>query len=285
VVVPSGRRAVGWRGGGVSGRLDRIPMLRVYNGATWVRRSSFAGVARRASRRARGPRPGAARLAARGRGAAGGAGVLRFAAGQWDPVATEFARYGLDVLGAWIAKGMVYGRVRAMWGYGLPPAPVDWLDEDAIQALATDTVLVALDKFRTEVLMRHRWDPTKGATLKTFFIGQCLFRFANVYLSWYGAERGRRRHVIAAETDVLDLLPGSGRPDLVVAGRAQGRGGARPGQLGPGPAGVRDERRRVLPPGDRGRDRGGGRAVGGEPAGLPAPEDQEVPPRRRPVRW
>jgi hypothetical protein len=131
-----------------------------------------------------------------------------FAARQWHPVATEFARYGLGVLGAWIAKGTVYGRVRARWGYGVPPPPVEWLDEDAIETLATETVLVALDKFRIEVLMRHRWDPAKGATLKTFFIGQCLFRFANVYLSWYGAERGRRRHVIPAETHVLDVIPG-----------------------------------------------------------------------------
>jgi DNA-directed RNA polymerase specialized sigma24 family protein len=143
-----------------------------------------------------------------------------FAARQWDPVATEFARYGLGVLRAWIAKGTVYGRVRAMWGFGVPAAPVEWLDEDAIEAVATDTVLVALDKFRTEVLMRHRWDPAKGATLKTFFIGQCLFRFANVYMRWYGAERGRRRHVIAAEPHLLETVPSLGRPDLVVVGRA-----------------------------------------------------------------
>jgi hypothetical protein len=40
--------------------------------------------------------------------------------------------------------------------------------------LANLTVAFALQKFREQVLSPNRWDRTKGATLKTYFIVQCL---------------------------------------------------------------------------------------------------------------
>jgi DNA-directed RNA polymerase specialized sigma24 family protein len=50
--------------------------------------------------------------------------------------------------------------------------------------LAFDTVQESVVKFRDRVLKRNRWNPAKGATLKTFFIGFCLFIFPNFYRSW-----------------------------------------------------------------------------------------------------
>ncbi|WP_236723603.1 RNA polymerase sigma factor [Mycobacterium avium] len=45
--------------------------------------------------------------------------------------------------------------------------------------------------FRDKVLMTHRWQSSGGASLGTFFIGQCLYQFANIYRSALRAEKER----------------------------------------------------------------------------------------------
>jgi hypothetical protein len=42
-------------------------------------------------------------------------------------------------------------------------------------------------------LLANRWDPKKGASIKTFFIGQCLIRFVNVYNRWRDNDRRNPR--------------------------------------------------------------------------------------------
>lgn len=99
--------------------------------------------------------------------------------------ADRLARYGIAVIGAWCHSGLIFRRC-AEKGWQLEP--VRFATEDA-EALAFETVAVALAKFRTTVLVPRKWDPTKGASLKTYFIGQCLLRFTNVFRSW-----NRERH-------------------------------------------------------------------------------------------
>ena len=54
--------------------------------------------------------------------------------------------------------------------------------------------MIAVEKFRDTVLATGRWNPDGGASLKTFFIGQCLFRFPNPYYrSWHTAITGRQQ--------------------------------------------------------------------------------------------
>jgi DNA-directed RNA polymerase specialized sigma24 family protein len=126
-----------------------------------------------------------------------------FADEDWFPAAEEFARYGVGVLTAWIGTRAIFGKVKARTSHTLESPPEGALDEDAVHDLATDTVVVALRTFRDDVLRMRRWDPRKGASLKTFFIGQCLFRFPNIYRSWL---RDRRRHLaVTASADVAQF--------------------------------------------------------------------------------
>jgi DNA-directed RNA polymerase specialized sigma24 family protein len=115
-----------------------------------------------------------------------------YAEEEWQPVAAEFARYGLGVLQAWIATGKIFARVRAVTGYRLTPPELGF-DYDAVQTLATDTVVAALRAFLEKVLKQNRWDPTKGASLKTFFVGQCMFQFSNAYRKWWRQQRWKSR--------------------------------------------------------------------------------------------
>jgi DNA-directed RNA polymerase specialized sigma24 family protein len=87
--------------------------------------------------------------------------------------------------------GLIYDRCRQK-GFGLPRLDRDFTD-DEIDELKGETVAKALHHFRVDVLMKRKWDSTKGATLRTYFIGQCIIRFANVYRGWYESEARHRK--------------------------------------------------------------------------------------------
>lgn len=94
---------------------------------------------------------------------------------DWERVAERLVAYGVAVLAAWIWRGQIYERCRAR-GYRL--MPLSFSKQEAAD-LAADTVTIALGKFIEQVLIPNRWDPRRGASLKTFFVGQCLIRYPN----------------------------------------------------------------------------------------------------------
>ncbi len=127
-----------------------------------------------------------------------------YAQEEWEPVATEFARYGLGVLPAWLASGKMFAEVRRTTKVQLIPHEGGFDAETRID-LATDTVVAALPAF-LEVLKQNRWDPAKGASLKTYFLGKCKWEFLNVYKRWQRLHGGPTLEVLVddvrAVTDV-----------------------------------------------------------------------------------
>lgn len=104
---------------------------------------------------------------------------------DYDEFANELAKYGLGVMVAWIRKGVIFGKCRDRGIVGLPEPPTGALTApDIAEELAYETVARALAYFRSRVLMTGKWNPAKGASLKTYFIGQCLFQFRDVYRAW-----------------------------------------------------------------------------------------------------
>ena len=131
----------------------------------------------------------------------------RFSGPEYDRFAEELARYGVAVLCNWMYSGKIFERLTAR-NRGVPPLPESGWSRDDRAELAYETVTIALQKFRDSVLVPHRWDHTKGATLKTFFVGQCLIRFQNVYRAWHHEVTQLTRHRVLAEID----------PDVTVDG-------------------------------------------------------------------
>lgn len=114
---------------------------------------------------------------------------------DWDYVAAELIKYGYAVLISWMRSGVIWRRLADKNITGLPtPPPWEWHDE-TWNDLAGSTLVIAVEKFRDTVLAPGRWNPDRGASLKTFFIGQCLFRFPNPYRSWHTAVTARQREV------------------------------------------------------------------------------------------
>ncbi|GAC1386325.1 MAG: Fis family transcriptional regulator [Marmoricola sp.] len=97
----------------------------------------------------------------------------------WEHFANELTKYALAVFRSWLATGSIY-RHCADKGRPVKRLHRDFTD-DEVEGLADETVAEALYRFRTTVLMTNKWDSRRGATLRTFFIGQCLLRFPNIY--------------------------------------------------------------------------------------------------------
>lgn len=132
---------------------------------------------------------------------------------EWDVFATELACYGLGVLTGWMRKGLIFARCRAK-NIGLAPLSRQFTN-DEIDELVGETVAKALYHFRVDVLMKNRWSQTGGASLRTFFLGQCMLRFANVYRAWREHEDQAARTFLCDDDQVLELfsppLPGPDR--------------------------------------------------------------------------
>lgn len=125
----------------------------------------------------------------------------QFTGRLWERFSRELTRYGLGVLRAWIRHGTIYGKAKALTGYGLCRIE-GWPDDQTIDDIATDTVVAALIYFRDKVLMNRRWQASGGASLGTFFIGQCLYQFANIYR---GALRAEKERIQEATTPMAEL--------------------------------------------------------------------------------
>lgn len=127
-----------------------------------------------------------------------------YAGRDWEYFSTELAKYGIAVLGAWMRKGLILEKCRSR-GFGGLPSVGRRFDPDEIEELTGETVTKALWHFRNDVLMKNRWDARRGASLRTFFIGQCLIRFNNIYRRWHGNEL--RNQLVGLDEDGLMRLP------------------------------------------------------------------------------
>lgn len=105
---------------------------------------------------------------------------------HYDYFATELTKYALAVMTAWIVTAQIFPKMRARGMGGLPePLGHELRNQDEAESLAGETIAESLRNFRQYVLIPGRWNPERGASIRTYFIGQCLLRFANIYRAWH----------------------------------------------------------------------------------------------------
>ncbi len=118
----------------------------------------------------------------------------------YDYFAAEQAAYALAVLMSWMRTGEIFRKCKEKGRPVLPTEIWKWDREDRL-GLAHLTVSKALAVFRQRVLVPGAWDPRRGATIKTFFVGACLLQFANFFNE---CASERRRWGGPALLDVID---------------------------------------------------------------------------------
>jgi DNA-directed RNA polymerase specialized sigma24 family protein len=123
----------------------------------------------------------------------------------WERFQDALARYGLQVLLSWIHKGLIFKRCRER---GIPTKKPVLIDAAEVEQLAFSTVAEAIHAFRERVLRRHQWKAEGGASLRTYFIGQCLFQFPRVYARWLREEQEWAALERPKQFAELDKAPG-----------------------------------------------------------------------------
>ncbi len=133
------------------------------------------------------------------------AALAGFRGPEWVEIVGELASYGWGVAFGWLLKGLMQPKCTAA---GRPcPRLHDYTRRpEWAESLATDLMIESIERFRDEVLVPGRWDPTRGASLKSFFVGQMLKRFANVYRRWYRSEL----HLLLTSDEIKDTHPSEG---------------------------------------------------------------------------
>ncbi len=105
-----------------------------------------------------------------------------FEGNAWRLLSVALAEYGYAVIGAWISTGLILRKCHDR-GISLPVFEQSPTADDILY-LTQDVVADALLAFRDRVLATATWNPQKGASLATYFIGMCLIKFPNTRRAW-----------------------------------------------------------------------------------------------------
>jgi DNA-directed RNA polymerase specialized sigma24 family protein len=90
--------------------------------------------------------------------------------------------YAYQCLLGWIRSGLIVLRCRER-GIPLPTGFVVSVREEEAEQLTEEILADAVLGFQ-ELLHQGRWSAEGGASLATFFVGQCITRFPNLYRTW-----------------------------------------------------------------------------------------------------
>lgn len=119
-----------------------------------------------------------------------------------------------------------------LWRYDpsrwVPISPEDQVvlrnSEEERDGLALDVISRAVVDFRRNALLKRRWTPTGGASLRTYFIGTCALHFPRAYSAWSKTRSEQidilaRRHGIAMEDIGRQVSDLAADPAVQVANR------------------------------------------------------------------
>ncbi|MFE2118365.1 RNA polymerase sigma factor [Streptomyces microflavus] len=118
---------------------------------------------------------------------------LGFEGAEFDIFAGRMIEHGLRVTHAWIISRKIFSEC-ARRGIKLGDPPLDW-SEDERHDIVQDTVLRAFNRFKRTALHARKWRPEGGASLRTYFIGTCLYAFADEYRAWLDRRSARRMEI------------------------------------------------------------------------------------------
>ncbi len=131
---------------------------------------------------------------------------------RFDRVAEQLVLYSLPILGMWVARGEIFAKVnqrreqanQTRAGRGKQPLPkltrdpFDWRGwgRDEVEEFVLDLAGEGVERFRRAV-EEGQCDPRRGASMRTYFIGGCLFAFEKVYRHRCRQQRLERAVVVA----------------------------------------------------------------------------------------
>ncbi|MFJ3310472.1 hypothetical protein ACIPSA_47405 [Streptomyces sp. NPDC086549] len=128
----------------------------------------------------------------------------KFSGPRYEIFTQELWTYGIRTLTAWMRTGVI---VQHCYRYNVAFAASEIelailnRNSEVREALAVDSVAAAAPRFVERALRGSEWDPDKGASLFTFFVGGCVMAFGDVFRNW---SRKRRREVGLTASGLLN---------------------------------------------------------------------------------
>lgn len=139
---------------------------------------------------------------------------------DWRMLNETLGEYGHSVITSWIQNRSIFSRVKGLTGVTLPCFP-ELTESGAASELAGVTVTVSLVSFRRMLENGTGWQPCKGASLRTYFIGQCLMCFPNEYRRWTRENRAGRISVDYSQSvEQVEIADHTLEPCRIVLARA-----------------------------------------------------------------
>lgn len=118
----------------------------------------------------------------------------------YDELVKALAEYGYQVMGSWIRTGAVYRKLAQKGkAHYLARFPRRVPSKEDAAEITNDVVADAIVAYVRDVLVPGRWDYRGGASLATFFIGQCLLRYPRVYIEWLKTDKHNQHCVVPDE--------------------------------------------------------------------------------------
>jgi hypothetical protein len=142
-----------------------------------------------------------------------------FAGPRWEEFTRILLGYSFQVITTWLRRGVIFEKCvqKGIRHFSGTPK-LRRFPYDEAEDLAQEVLREAVDHFRDDVLRPGKWDPRKGASLKTYFIGQCLLRFPGCYARWF---TGYAKHATSRRTGVVRLDVSAMDPSAVAIRRAR----------------------------------------------------------------
>jgi hypothetical protein len=106
-----------------------------------------------------------------------------FAGREWERFARACIAYAHPILFHRIRTGKISWHCRRKRAPGAP-WPMPLLSVADTDDLVQELLALAIIKFRSDVLIKARWRPDRGASLTTYFVGKCLLLFPTVFRNW-----------------------------------------------------------------------------------------------------
>ncbi|MBK3561159.1 hypothetical protein JHN55_32450 [Streptomyces sp. MBT56] len=139
---------------------------------------------------------------------------VEFRGPRYDVIAQELWTYGIRTLTAWMRSGAISHHCHR-YNVAFDASEIELSSlartSEVREALAVDSVTAAAPRFLERSLRGGEWNPDKGASMFTFFVGGCVMAFGDVFKTW---SRKRRREVkmrgygLLNLTDIEAVFPG-----------------------------------------------------------------------------
>lgn len=123
---------------------------------------------------------------------------------RYDVFAEKLWTYGIRTLTAWMRAGTITGQChRYNVAFDASEIELSILarSSETREALAVDSIAAAAPRFLQRSLIDGEWNPNKGASMFTYFVGGCVMAFGDVFKAW---SRKRRREVELLSSGLLN---------------------------------------------------------------------------------